>query len=173
MSGLIVFPILFVWIYISVRLSLLITHWLPDVWWRGAISTVLFFVFLPMPLMDEIIAKKQFEKLCKENESIHIDKEKAVGRTVYLDLVNNHKVEIKGSLVPIRLQPMRYVDVKTGEVIVSYNTLQVDGGILVRMLSIPSNGPATFKSSCDPKKAPYSTGTFKELGLYYIEPPIK
>ncbi|QBC42389.1 hypothetical protein [Iodobacter fluviatilis] len=125
MSGLIVFPILFVWIYISVRLSLLITHWLPDVWWRGVISTVLFFVLLPMPLMDEIIAKKQFEKLCKENESTYFDKE-AVGKTVYLD--SKPEIKVQGTAVPIALHPWRFIDASTKELLVSYNTLRADGG---------------------------------------------
>ncbi|QBC42387.1 hypothetical protein C1H71_01620 [Iodobacter fluviatilis] len=135
-------------------------------------ASFLFLFLLPLPLIDEIVASGRFENLCKENEFIFFDKKNAVGKTVYLDSVANHSTETKIAFIPIRLQTFRYVDVKTGGVIISYNILHADGGLLVRVFGVSSHGPITFKSFCEPKNAPYSIETFKKLGIYYIEPPV-
>ncbi|MFC7421460.1 hypothetical protein ACFQNF_16465 [Iodobacter arcticus] len=172
MSALIVLLILFFWAYIAIKVSFYIANWLSEEWWRNVILILLFLTILPLPLVDEIIAKKQFERLCKENEFINIDREKAVGKTVYLD--SKPEIIIQGTSIPIAIHQWRFIEENTKELVVSYNTLRADGGILQRMLGVPpSDGPVTFESTCRPKEHPSSVEAFKELGIHYIEPPIK
>ena len=74
---------------------------------------MVFAVLLPLPALDEIVGGRQFEKLCKENSTIQVNRATAVGRTVYS--TQQPSVEIKGTWVRITLQPWRYVDATTGE----------------------------------------------------------
>jgi hypothetical protein len=123
-------------------------------------------------LIDEIVGAKQFERLCRENSTINVDHAKAAGRTVVLSPQPSRDVE--DTWVRVVVQPWRFVDVKTGETVVSYNTLQAVGGIFVRTLGISEGGvPLTFKGSCVPLNRPATAQAFKELGIDYTDRPAE
>ena len=134
------------------------------------IGVLLCLALLPMPLIDEIVGKKQFEQLCRENSMIQVDLTKAAGRTVYLaDLPD---VEIKDTWVRVVLKPWRFVDAGTGEVVVSYNTLMASGGKFVHALPLSEGRvPLSFAGSCAPANRPASKQAFANLGINYIERP--
>ena len=168
MGGLILLFVIGLWLAFVIWLSKIITKRLPEKWWRMPVGILVFGVLLPLPVLDEIVGGRQFEKLCKENSTIQVNRATAVGRTVYL--AQTPDVEIKRTWVRVVLKPWRYVDATTGEVVVSYNTLQARGG---RFLKISEGHvPLTFNGYCAPANRPGSIQTFKPLGINYIEPPL-
>jgi hypothetical protein len=119
---------------------------------------------VPLPLIDEIVAKGQFERLCEVNATTSVNRESARGKAVYLADVPD--VEIKDAWVRIILQPRRFVDVNTGETVVSYSTLVAEGGRLVQILGISEgNTPLTFKSWCKPKDQRNVDELFRDLQI--------
>ena len=142
MTGVLLIVVSVLWLVIAFFLIKLITNRLPSVWWVYLLRVTLFAGLCPLPLIDEIVGEKQFENLCRENATIQVDRSKAAGRTVYLaDLPD---IEIKGTWVRIVLKPWRYVDVNTGEAVMSYNILQAEGGIFIRTLGISEGGGTSY-----------------------------
>lgn len=171
MTGIYLLFVAVIWLAFVGWLSKTIAGKLSKTTWRRPIAMVIFVALLPLPLIDEIIGGRQFEQLCKDNSTIQVDRVTAVGRTVYL--AQTPDVEIKGTWLRFVLKPWRFVDVTTGESIVSYNTVMASGGRFIRSVGISEGGvPLTFKGWCDPKDAPASVQTFKPFGINYIEPPI-
>jgi hypothetical protein len=149
MTGLFLLAIVGIWFYITIKIIRFITGNLPEIWWRPVVGVGLFVLILPLPLVDEIVGGRQFEQLCKENSTIHVDRVSAAGKTVYLAELPD--TQIDGAWVPIRKQPWTFVDVTTGETIISYNIFYATGGRLIRTLGISEgNVPLTFKGSCAP-----------------------
>jgi hypothetical protein len=148
--------------------SILLFRKLPRGSWRGPIAIVVFVALLPLPLIDEIAAKPQFEQLCRENATVTVDP-KAAGKTVYL--ATQPRVILEGPWVRVAAQPWQFVDVNSGEIVVAYNTLQADGGRFVAAFGI--GGPLLFNGWCGPANRPASAETFKRFGIQYIEPPVR
>lgn len=172
MTGLLLFGVAVLWLAVAGSIAAFVFRKLPGQIWRAPISALLFLALVPLPLIDEIVGKIQFEQLCRENSTIQVDRAKAAGKTVYL--VVQPSVEVPGTWVRVVLQPWRFVDLNSGETIVSYNTLQAVGGVFIRTLGISEGGvPLLFKGSCAPVNRPASVQTFKELGINYVEQSAK
>ncbi len=151
MTGILLLFVAGIWLAVVIWLSKIITKKLPETWWRTPVGIVVFAVLLPLPLVDEIVGGRQFEQLCKGNSTIQVDRATAVGKTVYFD--PQPSIEIKGTWVRIVLQPWRYVDATTGELVFSYSTLLAEGGRFIQTLGISEGGmPLTFHGSCGPKE---------------------
>ena len=169
MGGLILLFVILLWLAFAIWLSKFITKKLPIAWWRIPVGILVFAVLLPLPALDEIVGGRQFEKLCKENSTIHVNRATAVGRTVYA--AQTPDVEIKGTWVRVTLKPRRFVDATTGEVVVSYNRLQAVGG---RFLKISEGHvPLTFNGTCDSGDQYTMEKLFKELQITLIRRPEK
>jgi hypothetical protein len=172
MSGILILVVAVLWLVIAFYLAKVIAKMFPEAWWAYVLRAVLFVALLPLPLIDELVGRVQFEQLCHENSTIQVDRARAAGKTVYL--AAQPDVEVKGTWVRVVLQPWRFIDVNSGETIVSYNTLQAVGGVFVRTLGISEGQvPLLFKGSCVPANRPTSVQTFKELGINYVERPAK
>lgn len=171
MSGIYLLFVAVIWVLVVILLSKTIAKKLPSVTWRIPIAIVIFVVLFPLPLIDEIIGGRQFAQLCKDNSTIQVDRVTAVGRTVYFAPQPN--LEIKGTWVRVVLRPQRFVDVTTGETVLSYNELIAAGGQFIRALGISEGGmPLTFRGTCVPANRPGSVQTFKSYGINYVEPPL-
>ena len=170
MSGLVLAFIALLWLWLLAKLVRLFTSDIKDLGHRIVVALISYCVLLPLPLIDELLGKSQFEQLCKENSTIQIDPA-AAGKTVYLARTNF--IEVKGKWLPIWIQQWRYVDVVNDEPIVSYNTLKVSGGHFMRTIRV-SEGfvPITFrKSECSPRDWSSTAEAFGALGINYVEPP--
>ena len=166
MTGIYLLFVVAVWCVIVKFLTRLIMKKIPMKWQSKPLYAVFFMVLLPLPLIDEIVGKQQFEFLCKENSTIQVNKTTSIGRTVYL--MPNRDIELQGTWVSISLHPWIFVDATTGETVLSYNTLRAK-----RKLGIfEGHLPLTFQGYCAPNKMPYSVKTFAALGINYIEPPL-
>jgi hypothetical protein len=168
MGGLILFFVIGLWIVLVAWLSKIVTTRIPSPLWRVPVGLLVFAVLLPLPVLDELVGGRQFERLCQENSTIQVNRATAVGRTVYL--AKTPPLLVKGTWVPVIVQPWRYVDATTGEVVVSYNTLRAKGGRFLKVSE--GHVPLTFHGSCAPANRPGSIETFKEFGIKYIEPPV-
>ena len=77
---------------------------------------------------------------------------------------------VKGTWVRIRKTKWRFIDAKTGETIVSYNTLGAAGGWFVRTFYNERSGPFFFRGDCVPPNEP-GLSTLENIGANYIERP--
>jgi len=168
MTGFLLLFALAIWVAIDTSLSVFVTTRLAGTEWRVPIAIVVFAVLLPLPLIDEIVGGQQFKQLCKENSTIQVDRATASGRTVYFDPQQN--VDVKGTWVRVVLQPKRFVDATTGQLVVSYNTLIAAGGRFSQALAISEGGmPITFDGSCRPTENPKDL--FKSLDIKALDRP--
>ena len=166
MIGIYLLGVMALWVIAAFFITLFAFRRMPRKYWRLPLAIVLFLVLVPLPLIDEIVGGRQFEQLCKENSTIQVNRATAVGRTVYL--AQTPSVKIKGTWVRVTLQPWRYVDATTGEVVVSYNTLGARGG---RFLKISEGHvPLTFNGYCAPGGSRiYADRLFKELRITQVQ----
>lgn len=162
MSGLILLFVALVWLIASLLIAAPIARLLPSTGWRVTIGTLLFCVLVPLPLIDEIVGARQFERLCKEHSTIHVDRAKATGRTVYL--ADTPSVDLENTWIRITLQPWRYIDVKTGETVMSYNVL-----VAGRRHFLTGLGPLTFRGYCAPGGGSDPFKLLKEIGVTRID----
>lgn len=171
MTGLYVLLIATAWIALAAAIAYGLTSRVGAMPLRLLGAFVLFAMLLPLPLVDEIVGKGQFERLCKANTTIQVERASATGKTVYLAKIQS--VAIKDAWVPVVMKLWRYVDASTGETVVSYNTLDAGGGRLVQMFGFSEGRtPLIFSSSfCGPKDRPAGFQGFEALGIKYIEPP--
>ena len=122
------FYLLFVaalWLAFVVWFSKTVTKKLPMDTWRVPVALAVFAAVLPLPLLDEIVAGRQFEQLCKDNAEIQVNRVTAAGKTVYFD--SQPRIEVEGTWVRVVLQPYRYIDATTRETVVSYNESCLSG----------------------------------------------
>ena len=168
MGGLIFFAVIGVWFFIVLALIIWLTKKLPEKWWRIPLSFLVFVVFLIFPIVDEIVGGWQFQRLCEANADIQVDRVTAVGKAVYYD--SQPAVEIKGKWIRIVLQPWRYVDVESGDVVIAFSTLRASGSFLGKYLA-QGAPPLTFNGSCWPKESP--KGLRKLLQINVLERGLK
>lgn len=125
--------------------------------------TALLLIF-PLPLMDEIFGKWQFEKLCHEHSRVWVDQETVRGRTVYL--ANPEHVKIDDSWVNINMAIWRFLDAKTNEQIVRYDRLSAEGGWISKISGV---GPLLYKVSCEAGEDINISDFFEKLEITEIE----
>lgn len=166
MIGLYFFFLIALWIGLVFLVSVVITKRLPASKWRPLVGIVLFTLLLPMVFIDELIGKWQFERLCQENSTIYIAPD-AKGRTVYRADMPDEAV--KGTWVHIWMQPWQFVDVMTGEILVSYKFVKAGGGWFMHKFF--GGDPLIFRGSCIPSKLIDSDSDklFKEYNIERIE----
>jgi hypothetical protein len=159
-----------VWLAIVGCVSRISAKLVPSAEWRVPIAVFVFATLLPLPLIDEIVGGRQFEKLCRENSTIKVDPSKAMGKTVYL--AEDRDIQTKGTWVRIVLKRWRFIDVTTNEPILTFNIVMASGGRLIQTLGIAEGGgPLTFKGSCQPSGARNLDALFKTLQITNVNRP--
>lgn len=167
MTGLSLGFIGIIWILLLLCLCIAITKRMPRSWWPLAVWLGVYGMIFPLPLLDEIVGKYQFDQLCQDNANVVYVHPNAKGRRVYSAGVKD--MLLPNNWVRIWMQEWRYIDASTGETIVRYNALHTNGGWIVRKFL--QEGPLTFKGFCEPIKTPSGIEGFKALEIDYIEPP--
>lgn len=169
MIGIFFFFLVAVWFFFTWWLTLFLTRRMESGPKTTVVECLLFLILLVLPLIDEIVGGIQFAQLCKANSTVQFDRMKAAGKTVYLSDVED--INVKGTWVPIRLQPWRYIDAVTGEPIVTFNILHATGGWLIRTLGIfEGNAPISFNSYCAPGGSrAYVYDLFRKLNIKNID----
>ena len=157
------------WLLLDYALVRLITAQVPPKSWRPLLRIALYVVLLPLPVIDEILAKSQFEQLCRESAAIKVDRDSAKGRTVYLAPVES--VPAKGTWIPMTLRQWRFEDATTRQPVLSFTAVHASGGMFVRMLPLAEGKlPITFETaSCQPAASISTTEMLQEFGLRQIQ----
>lgn len=171
MTGLLLLFVVGIWFFITIKIVIFIAGKLPKMWWRPVVGIGLFVLIFPLPLLDEIVGGQQFEQLCKENSTMQVDRQKAIGKTVYkADLAD---IKINDKWIPITVQQWHFVDINTDKPILSYNVLFASGGRLMRMLGISEGGaPLIVRQGCRPEEHPSSVQAFEKFGINMVERPL-
>ena len=165
MTGLLLLTVFVCWILSLGWFIKIIGTLLPTSKWNKFVKLLVFSLLLPLPLIDEIIAKPKFEALCRDKAVITVDANKAKGHTVYL--MPTRLEDVRGLPIPIQVQRWLYADVQSREVLVSSNSFQATGGWLIRLLGISeTNAPLTFNGYCHPED---DRPLFKQLNIQYVE----
>jgi hypothetical protein len=173
MSALVLIALVGAWTFLAVWLTQKVVRLLPSRRWRGPVTGVLIAIALALPVTDELVGGYQFRSLCERYaSSIQIDRATAMGRTVYF--VAQPPVDVSGTWIRVVMRPIRFVDARTGEAVVSYNELGAVGGWLSRTLPLwQGQAPLTFTGTCFPANRPGSVETFSPYGMTYVEPPFE
>lgn len=159
------------WAALSAALSFAVTKRLKTAPVRRLLALTLWVVLLPLPVIDELIGAMQFARLCGDYQQVHVAVTATTGRTVFLEASPTSSVE--GTLIPVLIQPWRFVDANTRELVVSFNTLSAGAGRLAQISRISESGtPLTFHGTCLPSNAPMSEKAFSRLGIALYESPI-
>lgn len=126
------------------------------------IVLALIVIIYPLPLLDEILAKPQFEKLCKDYSTVWIDKN-SKAKYVYLN-IGVHYSKIPNTWVDVVNDPWIYRDIETKKVVLRYEMLRASGGWLAKYLNFPEGGgPLLFDYSCN--KSVDTNEIFKKMGI--------
>src|SRR4051812_36896606 len=107
MSGLFLLVIGGGLVALLVLVAYALTKWIKGAILRLMVCTISVALLLPLPVIDEILGKPQFEQLCRENSTIKLDREKALGKTVYLGSATDAR--IKDTWLPIGMQHWQFV----------------------------------------------------------------
>jgi hypothetical protein len=167
MTGIFLFSVLAVWLYVVFLVTKIIAKKLPDKRLSVAVRIVLFVLLAPLPLADEIAGGRQFEQLCKEKSAITVDSRDVRGRTVWFG--TSQRTQVNLGAIHVTEAKRIYVDVKTQEPIYHYYRLEAKGGWLIRILGISEgNSPLLFTAVCQPKNIETIDA---ELGITRINRP--
>jgi hypothetical protein len=147
MSGLIFLSILAFWIFVCYRFCYLVFGRVKNVYVKRIVSIVFSIFIFFIPVMDEIFGVLKFNKLCSENLFLKYDKNLSDVKNVFSD--GERKTLINGTPIAIYERVFSFKDVKTGAVVVEWNSLHAEGGRLSKMLNLfQSDKPYVFDGSC-------------------------
>jgi hypothetical protein len=153
MTGLFLIAVLAIWIVVLRGFVRKLVAFLPERPWRKFVQLGMFVVLMPLPLVDEIVGGWQFAQLCKQHDTIQVDREKIRGATIYY--VPTSSTEIENLWLPVRHQAWQHIYKTTGAMAMKYDSFHATGGWLIRTLRISeSNVPLLFHDSCFPHENP-------------------
>ena len=168
MTGFLLIGVCALWIIVSVWIGQTLGNFSPDRPWRPAIQFLIVGAIIPLPLIDEIVGGWQFSQLCKQHDSIYLNRETARGKTVYF--AKSQKLAIGGMWVPVVQKPKHFLDVATNEPVLAYERFDATGGVFIRSLGISEgNAPLTFPSSCEPGGLVQYNAIFRDLDIKVVE----
>lgn len=168
MIGLIALAAVVVWIGIAAGVSVFATRLIKRVVLRWTVAVLLFLLLVPMPVIDEIAGKQQFEHLCREHSSVWVDHSTPRGTRVYFNATKPQLI----ARFPLRIQSqsVEYLNASSGVPVVRYAFLRATGGFLVRFLGFPEGKmPILFRGSCFPPNEPIEKEGIKALGFELID----
>lgn len=114
---------------------------------RTELKALVFVALLPLPVIDELIAKPQFDQLCAQRAVPAVHAAELRGRPVHLTEIPPEPV--LGLLVPVQVSKRVYADEHTRQPLLTFSVLSAQGGKLARALGIGGT-PITFDGHCGP-----------------------
>lgn len=171
MTGILFLGVVILWIGIAIALARAMTRNVTPGVKRTVAGVLVFALLLPLPVADEIVGGFQLRTLCREGAVARYDEERLRGRTVRMRLEPNPgapsvlqtPTRRVPALIPIEEQTEEWIDVSTGEVLLSQKAYSARGGLLIRTLGISnSDSPLTI----DPRWCAINAGPlFQRLGV--------
>ena len=153
MTGLLLLLIAGLWLAASLSISRLLATRLAPKSLQAPAAGLLFIGLLLFPLADEIVGGFQFRSLCASSASFQVGVANPEGRTTRVAINPSHQ-PVSGTAIPILHSRIEYLDVNSGEHVVSFDEYVAKGGLLIRGLGISQdNSPLTLdKPYCSPQK---------------------
>ncbi len=119
------------WLALCTFLSFKIPRWLGMRRFAWPLTAVLLPVLFAGPIYDEFLGMRQFKKLCEQRAVVNVSPMASnVKRAKRLSLATT---DLSGYWIPIRSQPVVYVDADTGLLFISYEGLHTKGGRIGRV----------------------------------------
>lgn len=155
MTGILLIVVAFVWLCIAYVITGWVTQRLKPPALKLLVSVVVFPGLLVLPLLDELIADRQFAAVCTEGAVLKIDAERIKGRKVRLAF-EPANAPLAGMAVPVMHTKVRFLDVESERELGSYGRYVAKGGVLIRALGISqSDSPLWISPSyCLPEIGP-------------------
>lgn len=164
MIGLYVLFLVVVWFVVVCVIVTVSVRKLPLGRWRAPVGLLAGAILFPLPMIDEIVGGIQFKRLCEDNAAIWVDRKSARGRVVFR--ADIPRQQIKGTWIPVVKTEWQFVDVKSGETVVSYSTFDAGPGFF-RI----SGGPLLFRGYCAPGGHVNPRQLLDDLGVRRVERP--
>lgn len=150
MIGIALAALAVVWLFVTLKLTMLIAGLLKSEAAQWVFGLVALAVLLPLPLVDELFAQHQINALCREGAVLKIGEHGIKGRTVKVSAEPLH-AEVPGVAIPVTYSKHVFRDSDTGEELGSLGWYNIKGGWLIRALGASeSNSPLTTESYCSP-----------------------
>ena len=153
MTSLLLLLLVSLWLWACVALTRALLRRLPRKTWRPLLAMPLFLTLAAAPVGDEIVGAIQFHALCRDNAIFRVNVQNPEGRiTRYSAKPANERVS--GTVIEILDTGVKYVDIATGEVVVTFHKYVAKGGWLIRALGVfQSNAPLTIgQPTCSPEQ---------------------
>lgn len=152
MTGLAFFLMVGIWFFIAKLITTYLVGFLKKRIKGNWVQFAVFPLVFVIPLVDEIVATPQVNKICREGAVLKIDAEKANNKMIKI-VVNPSWEEIGGTIVPIKYSHFSYRVIDTNEEVASFNIYHVSGGFLSRLINFNSmHSPWIIDTSgCHPK----------------------
>ena len=168
MTGIFLLAVLGAWAWIAIFIARVLTIRVKLAWARRLGATIFAVILLPVPVYDEVITAPQFAKLCEEGTRLKFDSERIRGKTIFL--APEPQPDIAIGLLRGYYIPWRYLDVTTKEVLISYNSYHLKGGLLIRLLGISeTTAPLTMRSYCTTPEQPWQESFLNRYDLKRLD----
>jgi hypothetical protein len=152
MTGLLVLLLFSLWVWGVFRFARWIGDHVQGGRWRWPVVALAFVALLPLPVADELIARPQIERLCRDGAVFKIDEQNIRGRRVksFAEPLNE---AVPGIAIPVTFTRTVYRDESSGEELATLGYYYVKGGALVRTLGFSeSSSPMFVRSYCAPNE---------------------
>jgi hypothetical protein len=157
MIGLMFMAGLIVWLAAAIYLSIQIPRRLGMKRFKATASIMLFPILLILPIIDELIGRWQFHRLCEREAVIWLSPDwERVKRAKSIDIPSDY---LEGYLIRIQEQSFVYIDVDTGKPFFRYKAFHTYGGILLDRFGLRLDSAGT---SCWP---PNSTEMHRQVNI--------
>lgn len=148
MTGLLVLALFGLWVWAVLKFSRWIGGRVLDGRWRWPVAALVFAVMLPLPVIDELIADRQLDVLCRKNAVTRIDEVKIKGRSVRYSAEPTNE-GVLGIAIPVTFTRGVPRDTETTELLGSFGWYTAKGGVLIRVMGASSsNSPIFARSGC-------------------------
>lgn len=127
---------------------------------RPELKALIFLALLPTLVVDELLGKAEFDRVCADRALVTLHASNLAGRRA--DFTEAPAEPVAGLLLPMQLHKHVLVDHVTRLPLVSFNTLESSGGKLARALHGRAAEPLTFTGRCEP---PHWQATLDALGI--------
>ncbi len=140
--------VLLVWLVASAWAGDRMGAWIEDKTWRLVTQLLTFAVLLPIPLADELMARPQFDAVCRDRAQLTIHIPEALGSATRRRPLKPEPVDGVG--LPASSQTWWVLSEQARLVVASYEVVQVRGGWLARWARGTDAEPVTFRGRCQP-----------------------
>ena len=117
---------------------------------RWEIKALALVALLPLPLIDELLAKPQFDALCREQTAVQLHIDLAAGERVHLAVLPPESVS--GLMLPVSQRKYLVLTADTRQTVLSYSSFEAHAGKLARLMGVTQT-PLTFEGHCAPVNA--------------------